>query len=199
MNWELLIAVFIGLGLAASCGFRVFVPPLIMSAAGMAGYLNLSPEMGWMASLPALIAFATATLIEIAAYYIPIVDHALDTVAAPLAVVAGTVVAASTMTDFSPIQKWSIALIAGGGVSGVIQLATTASRGLSMLNTAGFANPIVSTIETVLSFMLSLVALVLPVLAIILVGVILTVVILVWRKFASSRTKSVQSASSEKR
>lgn len=72
---ETLLGLMIGIGLSAACGFRVFVPLPGMSIAALSGYLSLSPEFEWIGTWPALIAFATATVLEIAAYYIPWVDN----------------------------------------------------------------------------------------------------------------------------
>ncbi|PYQ56518.1 MAG: DUF4126 domain-containing protein, partial [Acidobacteria bacterium] len=79
---ETVLSILIGLGLAAACGFRVFVPLLIMSLASRAGvgHLALGPGFAWIGSTPALLSFAVATVLEIAGYYIPWVDNLLDTV-----------------------------------------------------------------------------------------------------------------------
>ena len=121
---DTVLSILIGLGLAAACGFRVFVPLLIMSLASRAGvgHLALSPSFAWIGSTPALLAFAVATVLEIAGYYIPWVDNLLDTVATPTAIVAGIVVTASAMTtDVSPFLKWTLAVVAGGGTTAVFQ------------------------------------------------------------------------------
>jgi hypothetical protein len=141
-----------------------------MSVAGYTGYLELSGGFEWVGTLPALIAFATATALEIAAYYVPWVDNVLDSISAPAAVVAGTVVTASSLADVDPFLKWSLAIIGGGGVAGIVSGATTMIRGTSTLTTGGLANPIFATLELVTSFVLSVLALVLPFVA---VGVVL--------------------------
>src|SRR3990172_10017996 len=114
---ETLLSISIGLGLSAACGFRVFVPLLIMSIASLTGHLEISEEFRWIGSVPALAAFSTATALEIVAYYIPWLDHVLDTMATPAAVVAGVIASASVVTNLSPLVKWSLALIAGGGIA----------------------------------------------------------------------------------
>ena len=96
---ETLLAIFVGIGLAAACGFRIFVPLLVMSVASLSGQLTLSPEFDWIGTYPALAAFTIATIFEIAAYYVPWLDNLLDTVAVPAATVAGTIVMASAVSD----------------------------------------------------------------------------------------------------
>jgi hypothetical protein len=78
-----LLGVGLGLGLAAACGFRVFVPLFAISLGALTGHIPLSPGFAWIGTIPAAIAFGTATLLEIAAYYIPWFDHLLDTIATP--------------------------------------------------------------------------------------------------------------------
>ena len=160
-----LLSLGVGIGLAAACGFRVFVPLLVMSAAAYTGHLDLSSGFHWIGTLPALVAFASATVLEIAAYYIPWVDNILDTIAGPAAVVAGTVVTASALTDVDPFLKWSLAIIGGGGVAGIVSGATAVMRGASTVTTGGLANPLFSTIEAAVSFAVAALAIVLPLVA----------------------------------
>src|SRR6266513_629768 len=109
---EMFISICLGIGLSAECGFRVFVPLLVMSIGSLSGHLTLSHGFEWIGSYPALIAFSVATCLEIAGYYIPWVDHLLDTIATPAAIVAGTIVSASLVTDVSPFLRWARAIIA---------------------------------------------------------------------------------------
>jgi hypothetical protein len=160
-----LLSLAVGIGLAAACGFRVFVPLLVMSAAAYTGHLDLSSGFQWIGTLPALVAFGCATIVEIAAYYIPWVDNMLDTIAGPAAVVAGTVVTASALTDVDPFLKWSLAIIGGGGAAGIVSGATALLRGASTVTTGGLANPIFSTIEAVVSFAVAALALIVPLVA----------------------------------
>src|SRR5205814_3692163 len=144
---ENLLSICLGIGLSAACGFRIFVPMLVMSIAALSGHLSLAHGFEWIGSYPALIAFSVATCLEIAGYYIPWVDHLLDTVATPAAIVAGTIVTASMVADVSPFLKWTLAIIAGGGAAGMVQGTTVLARGASGATTAGLANPVVATAE----------------------------------------------------
>lgn len=166
---EIVLSALLGLGLSAAVGFRIFVPFFIASIAAYTGNLSLSESFTWIGSMPAMIMFGMATIIEIGAYYIPWLDNLLDTVATPIAVVAGTILTASTMFDLDPALKWPIAIIAGGGTAGLIHGLTSSVRLGSTATTGGVANPIVSTVETGGSILLSLLAIALPVLAIVLV------------------------------
>lgn len=182
-----LLSICVGIGLAAACGFRVFVPLLIVSIASFTGNLTLTQSFQWMGTYPALVTFSVATALEIGGYYVPWVDNLLDAVATPAAVVAGTLVSASMFTDISPFLKWSLAAIAGGGAAGVIQTGTVLTRAASTAATGGFANPLVATGELGLSLVTSLASMaamlwVIPVLALAVVVSIAIFVFWVVRK-----------------
>jgi hypothetical protein len=144
---ELVSSVVVGVGLAAACGFRVFVPLLVLSVASLSDQLTLAPGLDWIGTYPALVTFAIATLLEIGGYYVPWIDNLLDTIATPAAVVAGTVMMGAVVTEVDPFLKWALALIAGGGTAGAVQGVTVLARGASTLTTGGLGNPLISTGE----------------------------------------------------
>src|SRR4051812_24324064 len=124
LHMDILTSIFLGIGLSAACGFRVFVPMLFISVAAASGHLALAPGFLWLGTYPAIITFGVATLLEIGGYYIPWLDHFLDTLATPASILAGTVVTAAIITKMDPMLKWTMAIIAGGGVAGLVQGAT---------------------------------------------------------------------------
>jgi len=162
---ETLFGLAVGVGLSAACGFRVFVPLLGMSIAAQAGYLALSPGFEWIGFREALVAFCAATAIEIAAYYIPWLDNLLDSLTTPLAVAASTVLTASLLGDIPPFLKWSLAVIAGGGVAAIVQSGTVALRAASTGVTGGLTNVLVATVELLASILTTVLAIILPLLA----------------------------------
>jgi len=164
-SMDLLLSVCLGIGLSAACGFRVFIPLLVLSGASIYGYVQLPSELAWMGTHTAFWAFGTAAVLEVAAYYIPWVDHLMDTIAGPAAAVAGALVMASTLTDMSPLLKWTLAVIAGGGSAALVQGSTMLARGISTTTTGGLGNPVVATGETAGAVILSLLAVVLPIVA----------------------------------
>jgi hypothetical protein len=174
---EELLGVIIGIGLSATCGFRIFVPLLGMGIAYKAGALNFAAGFDWIGSWPAIIAFGLAMVLEIAAYYIPWLDNILDTIATPAAVVAGTIATASMVSDVSPFFRWTLAIIAGGGVAGLIQGSSVVLRGASTASTGGIANPVVSTGELIASILGTAISILLPYLAIILVALLISMII----------------------
>lgn len=173
---DFLLSICLGIGLSAACGFRVFVPLLVMSIAALSGQLHLAHGFEWLGSYPALAAFAVATALEIAGYYIPWLDHLLDTIATPAAIVAGTIITASMVGDMSPFMRWTLGVIAGGGAAGLVQGSTVTTRGASLMTTGGLANPIVATLELAGSVVTSVLTLFVPVLVVVLLLVGLTIV-----------------------
>lgn len=184
---ETLMSVMLGIGLSAACGFRVFVPLLAMSIASLSGHLTLAHGFEWVGSYPALVTFSVATCLEIAGYYIPWLDHLLDTMATPAAIVAGVMVSASLVTGMSPLLKWTLAVIAGGGAAGLVQGATVVTRGASTATTGGLGNPVVATLELAGSVIMSVLAITVPVAAVaVLVVFLLILGRFLWRRMRRS-------------
>jgi hypothetical protein len=170
---ETLLGVAIGVGLSAASGFRLVVPFLVMSLASLSGHLALAPDMAWIGTYPALAAFAIATFLEILVYFIPWLDDLMGALSVPVAVIAGTVITASFVTDMSPFLRWTLAAIAGGTVAGSVDVLTTGLRFASTVTTAGTANWLVSLGELLSSTLLSLLALLTPAIAVGLVALLL--------------------------
>jgi hypothetical protein len=183
---ESALAVLVGIGLAASCGFRVFVPLLVVSAAANAGYLEVAENLRWLATPAAMIAFAVAAVVEIGAYYVPWLDNALDVIASPLSVAAGAILFAASVAGFDPFWQWSLAIIAGGGAAAVVQGGSVAGRLASTATTGGLANFIVNTVETVFGVAFSVLAIVVPVVAVVLLVIVVAGMYWVGRRVVGS-------------
>ena len=166
---DLIISICLGIGLAAAAGFRAFLPLLILSAAAYFEVIPLSESWQWMGSLTAIITLGIATVVEIFGYYIPWFDNLLDAIAIPLAAVAGTAVMVATVSDLNPVITWALAIIAGGGTAAAIKGNASALRLTSSATTGGMANPIVATVETGTSTVMSIAAIFVPVIAFFLV------------------------------
>lgn len=175
---ETILGLCIGVGLSAACGFRVFVPLLVMSIATMMGWFEPSKGFEWLAMPSVCLALAVATVCEVAAYYIPWVDNALDTVATPAAMIAGTLTTMAVSSgEMSQFAGWAAAIIVGGGTAGVVQMSTVAARGVSTATTGGLGNFVVATGEWIGAILLSVSALLVPALVaiVVLIAVILAI------------------------
>jgi hypothetical protein len=185
-----LISIAVGIGLSAATGFRVFVPLLVLSLAARGGYLPLAPGFEWIASTEALVAFTVAALAEVTAYAVPWLDNTLDALATPLALVAAVLVSAAVLTDLPPFLKWSLAIIAGGGAAGMVQGATVLLRLKSGAATAGLANPLLGAIELFGAIGTALLAISLPVLALVLVLVVCLLIFRAARRVLFGRRRA---------
>jgi hypothetical protein len=168
---DLTLSIALGIGLAAAVGFRVFLPMLVLSVAAFTGHLPLSSGFAWLGTPAAILMLGVAAILEILAYYIPGVDNLLDAIAAPAALIAGTVVSAAVMTDLPPIVKWTTAVIAGGGAAGLTQGLTSLLRAKSTLMTGGLGNHLLASGEWGGALLVSLLALASPVIAVALVAI----------------------------
>ncbi|MDN5626778.1 MAG: DUF4126 domain-containing protein [Weeksellaceae bacterium] len=186
-----IISACIGIGLAAASGFRVFLPFFFVSLASYLGWIPVSDNFEWLSGLPALITTGVATVIEILAYYIPFVDNILDTIAIPLATIAGSVLFASQFIELGTFSQWALALIAGGGTAATIASGFAGTRAASSATTAGIGNNVVATTETAGAGVMSALSLFLPVIAFLLAIVLLIAVIIfgrkIWRKMTAKR------------
>jgi hypothetical protein len=138
-------AVVLGLALAASCGIRAFLP--------------LS-----------LICFGTAVCLEIAGDKIPVVDHALDSVAVFVKPIAATIAAASVMTDVDPMFSTVLGLVVGGTMAEGVHLVKAKVRLMSTALTATIANPFISFLEDAVAVVTTVLSFLVPILVLVLAG-----------------------------
>src|SRR5687767_7240727 len=159
------LSVAAGLALAAAAGFRAFVPLLAAGLAIHFGHVEAARGFDWLGEPVVLVALAVATLAEIAAYYVPGVDHALDLVGAPVAVAAGIVAAAGVMVGVPEWLRWLTAIGAGGAVATAGHAINAVGRAKTGAVSGGIGNPAYSTAELAGSMLMSALAIVLPVVA----------------------------------
>jgi len=185
---QVALALAAGIGLSASCGFRVFLPPLIVSLASMAGFVDLGEDFAWMGTWQAAVAFGVAAVVEIAAYYIPALDNFLDTISVPLSTIAGLGITAALLgSDVSPALRWILAVIAGGGTAIATSTATAGIRAASTTTTAGLGNGLFSTLEAGTSTILSIIAIALPILGLVLAILVFVLVRKLIRKIRNRK------------
>ena len=173
---QIILSLSLGLGLAAACGFRVFIPPLMMGVASRFDLYELEGSFTWVGETWAIAIFSVGTLLEVGGYFIPWIDNLLDTIATPAAILGGIfVTSASLEGEMDPSVQWMLSIIAGGGVSGVIQLGTVATRAISTGTTGGLANPLISLLEAVAS----IVCIILSLFLVILIPFV--IIFLIWK------------------
>lgn len=193
-DYHIISAIALGIALSACCGFRIFIPMLAASVAGYNHWFNFSEDMQWLGSLPAIVSFGTAAVIEVAAYYFPFLDNILDAIATPLAIAAGTIMAFAIIPGqgHEPMLRWVTALIAGGATAGTIHVGTGLLRFFSTKATLGTGNPLVATGENAVAVTGSVLSFIAPVIvAIILLLVVVWIVYKGIRRISTGRSKTL--------
>ncbi len=191
LDAESIAAVALGIGLAASAGFRVFVPMLVASVAAHLGILPVQDGFSWLASWPAIVCFGTATAAEIAAYYVPFIDNLLDTVTTPMAVGAGTLLMTSVLPIDSNMLRWTTGFIIGGGIAATMQGGSVLLRLLSSSLTGGIGNSGVTTGENAAAIGTSLLSLVIPLIVVPVLLVLVVILLVFFRKRILRRNGAV--------
>jgi hypothetical protein len=182
-----IVGFFLGIGLAASAGFRIFIPLLVLSVAAHFEIIPVGESFAWIGSITAMISLGIATIVETIAYFLPFVDNLLDTLAIPLAGVAGTLAMATTLVDLDPMVSWALAIIAGGGTAASLTTLTAGTRAVFSATTAGIGNPVLSFIESVVAFVMSIITIFLPIFAFILVIILFVVAYRLFKKLKNKK------------
>jgi len=170
-----------GIALAAAAGLRLFMPFLLVGS--MARFANMpTPDMlEWTATDGGLLLLLVATLLEILGDKIPVVDHALDTVATFLKPAAGLILPAALLYDFSPMGAWTLGIVAGAPLALGVHATKAGTRALSSGTTAGLGNPVLSVPEDALAVVILLFTVLAPVIAALLVVMLAVAVVSAWR------------------
>lgn len=174
--WTATFSLAVGVGLAAAAGLRIFVPLLVLGLAAQFEWVPLAEGFEWLAGRTTIGILALALALEVAAYGVPWLDNLLDSVAVPAATMAGILATAAVLTDVPPEVRWALALIAGGGAAGVVQSLTSIARLTSTAATGGVANPALALLELVGAAMTSMLAVLVPLLALVLSAVLIVVI-----------------------
>ncbi|MEG3657014.1 DUF4126 domain-containing protein [Arenibacter palladensis] len=182
MTFDTILSIFLGIGLAASAGFRIFLPLFALSLAAYFDVWQLNENWEWVGSMAAIITFGVATMVEVLAYFIPWLDNLLDSFAIPIAALAGTAVMVSTVSNLDPVITWTLAIIAGGGTATAIKGASATGRLASTATTGGTANPVIGLVETGTAAVVTTASIFAPILAAFLVLIILIIIYRLYRK-----------------
>jgi hypothetical protein len=162
---ELILALLLGVGLSASTGLNTFLPLLLLAAAArfhIAG-IELGTKFEWLTSDVAMIVLIIACVFEIVADKFPAVDHFLDAAGTFVRPIAGATAAASVITGVDPTIAAIVGIIVGAPTSFGFHTLKAGTRVASSTTTFGCANPVISLIEDVLSFGLSVFAILAPI------------------------------------
>ncbi len=187
---ETIASFLLGIGLSAAVGFRVFVPLLIVSLVSMTGHLTLAPGFEWIGAPVAALVFAVATLVELLGFLVPWVSNALDSIATPAAAIAGVIMMAAVLINMSPVARWVLAIIAGGGVALTVQGATVVTRAVAAGTTGGIASPVVGILEAISSFVVTVTTIIIPAIT----GIVVLVAVLLVLRIALPKFRAIRAA-----
>ncbi len=186
----IVVSVLAGVALAAAAGLRAFLPLLVVGLASRWGWIHLSPDFAFLSSGVALGALGVATLVELFADKIPLVDHVLDVGSTFVRPAAGFVAAAAVMADLPGPVSIALALFFSMLSLGT-HLGRAKARVGSTVTTAGCANPFLSVFEDFVAGALSLLAVLAPIVAVALVILVIVLLARLLRRLGR-RTRMAQ-------
>lgn len=164
---SLLINLLAGIGLAVGSGLNPWIPVLGVCIAARTDVIALASGMEWMGSNWAIGAAAALLILDFIGDKVPAIDSAVHVVGLVVHPVVGATVLgaqANLLSDVNPALGWAAGAALGGGV----HAARSAIRPVVTATSAGVGNPIVSLIEDIVSFIMTLLAVVIPILGFVL-------------------------------
>lgn len=158
------VSILAGIALASAAGLRAFLPLLAVGVGSRLGLVHLHEGFGFLRSNTALLALAVAAGLEMTADKIPLVDHVLDLAAGWVRPISGFLAAMAVMGSLPEAVSVVLALFLAVVTLGT-HLTHAQIRAGSTVATAGFGNPGLSLFEDLLSGVLSILAVLAPLLA----------------------------------
>jgi hypothetical protein len=176
--------IFSAFGLSVSAGLNAYIPLLVVGlVARFTDWITLSPPFDALTNEWVLLVLIVLLLVEFFADKIPAVNHVNDVIQTFVRPVAGAIVFAASahaITDIAPVLAFICGLLVSGTVHGAKALAV---RPAVTATTGGMANPVVSTAEDLLAFVLSILAVLIPIVLGALICVVAAWLIwLIWRR-----------------
>jgi hypothetical protein len=186
VNTQLVLALASGIGIAAACGLRAFLPLFVVGLAARAGWIQLHAGSTWLASDAALWSLGIATALEIAADKVPVVDHALDVIGTVLRPASGVVGGYAMLKGWG--APWApIVSVALGAGALAVHGAKAKTRLGSSVTTLGHANPALSVLEDVTTVGLLAAAILAPLAVLVLLALLAWIVARLRRRPGGAR------------
>jgi len=172
---EWILPALLGLGLAAATGLRTFLPLLMLSLVARLGWfgVDLNPQFAWLGSTGAMVALGVATVAEVIADKVPVVDHALSAMGTFTRPLAGALAAGAVFGHADPGMAAIAGLVIGVPTAFAFHAAQSSTRLVSTATTAGLGNPVLSVLEDVGSAVIAGLAFVAPLIGAVIVSLIL--------------------------
>jgi len=162
---DLLTGVFTAFGLSASAGLNAYIPLLIVGLLGhYTNLIKLNSPWDTLSNPWIILLLCILVIIEMLADKLPAVNHLNDLIQTLVRPAAGAIAfaaSANVVTNVSPV----LALACGLLIAGTVHVAKAgAVRPMVTATTGGLGNVPVSIAEDVVSTILSILAIILPVL-----------------------------------
>jgi len=193
MDMELLTGIMTAFGLSASAGLNAYIPLLVVGLlARYTGLITLVKPWDTLANPWILLLLAVLVLIEMLADKIPAVNHFNDLIQTIVRPVAGAIVfaaSAKVVTEINPVLALACGLLVAGSVhavkAGAVRPAVTATTG-------GVGNVPVSIAEDIISTVMSILAIIIP----IIIGAIVVLVtsLIIWWWWRRTNRKQMRQA-----
>ena len=178
-----------GIGLSAAAGLNAYIPFLVVALLARLTDVVVLPEpLVWMESWWAIGIGAVLLLTDVVLDKVPVVDSLNDLVQSVVRPATGGVVAAATTaaegiegSTWVSERPW-VPVAAGVLVAALVHSGKAAVRPVVNATTGGVGGPVVSAAEDGVSVGLSLVAVFLPLLVLVVLGVLVTAFVLLLRR-----------------
>lgn len=178
-------------GLSTAAGLNAYLPLLTVGLlARYTSLIHLEGPYALLSNPVVLLIIAVLALIDFIGDKIPAVDHALHTVGLVIAPIAGAILFMSTNSGAGSVSPL-LAAICGIVLALGTHSARATARPLATMTTAGVANPVISFFEDATALVLSVLAILVPVLAFVLVLVFAVLMLMLFRRLAARRRRPV--------
>jgi Domain of unknown function (DUF4126) len=168
-------------GLSGAAGLNAWIPLLAMGLLSRAGALDLGDPYDALATTPGLIVLGVLFVLDFVGDKVPAVDSLLHAAGSVVHPVAGAIAFAGPTdipTDLPSLLQFAL----GASLAGSLHATRATVRPASTTLTAGAGNPLLSLGEDVVSAVLSVLAVLVPVLGAIVLLVVLALAVMSWRR-----------------
>ena len=190
---DLLLGVFSAFGLSASAGLNAYIPLLAVAIISkFTNILNLNEPWDTLSNWWIIGILVVLSLVEFFADKIPAINHVNDAIQTIIRSVAGAIAfaaSANVITEISPVFSLAMGLLVAGGVHAAKAVAV---RPAVTATTGGVGNVFVSVAEDVVATVLSILAILIPIVAGILLSMFAAWVIwFFWRRANKRNAQSM--------
>jgi hypothetical protein len=174
-------SVFAAFGLSGAAGLNAWLPLFVGALLERVDAVDLAAPFDELSSTTGLVVLGTLTVADFVGDKIPAVDHVLHAIGTVIAPLSGAALFAGQTGAETDIPTL-VAVLAGGTTAGAVHGGRAVVRPASTATTAGIGNPVLTMIEDIGSGLLTLLAFVVPFLAILLVVALLAAIVILWRR-----------------